>query len=205
MGLPDKKVVGDDTYAALAKAKIELSSKVKGRCNDLLAAARKLTSAAQVWDVVALSAAHGLALDATNLDDTITRLDRMTEAPSRGALAVVLGAFLSLPSKLTTGTAPPEYVGRNLPVFTSTYTFNLARAPDVELPATVAADLTVSPGLEGDKNKRIDRIAAFNSLSADINRAATMATYFKAINDRSILSISPGADQPVTLNAPPKN
>ncbi|WP_304165772.1 hypothetical protein [Phenylobacterium aquaticum] len=188
--------------AVQSKARDKLSAQIRARCDELTLATQKLAAAAALWNFGGDAFARNLAADATTLDDTITRLDRQTLAPPRGALSVVLNAALNLPSKLVGGATPPEYVGRNLPVFTSTYTFNLARAPDADLPSAIGADLSLPAGLDTAGGQRPAILREFNSLTAEINGAIAAGIYFKTANDRSILSVSPGADTPVTLTSP---
>jgi len=187
---------------AQAKARDLFSAQARARCNELIIAAQKLAAAGDAWSSAQNGFARGLAVDATNLDDKITALDRQTLAPPRATLTVVLNAALNLPAKLTGTAAPPEYTGRNLPVFTSTYTFNLMRVRDVDLPGPVAADLTAPPGLDTTLGERSGAARDLNILTAQVNQAIAAGADFKTINDRSILSVSPGQDQPVTITSP---
>lgn len=200
--LPDG--LGTADAAALKKARDKFTAALRNRCDDFTAATQKLSAASGAWNFGGKAAARNLAGDAVILDDAITRLDRQTLAPARGALTVIVGSLLTLPGKLVSGTTPPEYTGRSLEVFRSSYTFNLARAPDAEVPAPIGANVSAPEGFNGP-NKELPLTARrFNVLSAEINQSIAAAAYFKALNDRSILTVSPGIDQPVTLTAPPK-
>jgi hypothetical protein len=206
-GLPLPKPAGKAAATnaeaeAAKKAKDKLSGQIRARCDQLVAAEQKLSAASALWGYGGDGFARGLALDATILDDTITRLDRQTLAPARGALSVVLNAALNLPGKLVGGATPPEYVGRNLPVFTTTYTFNLARAPDADLPSLISADLSTPAGVDGPDGKHAGVVQSLNRLTTDLNLATAAANDFKTINDRSILSVSPGGEPAVTLTSP---
>lgn len=156
-------------------------------------------NAAAIWTFGGDQASRGLAADAVTLDDTVARLDRSMRATSKETLSVVLKAPFNLASNLVGGqTAPPEYTGRNLPVFTSTYSFNLGRVPDADVPSAIGTGLKAPEGLKGWEA----RVVALNGLSDEINSAIAAATFFKAENERSVLAISPGNNPPVTLSAP---
>ncbi|WP_340644545.1 hypothetical protein [Phenylobacterium sp.] len=181
------------------KAAEKLSATVSARCDDLTTAARKLVNAASIWSFGGDQASRSLAADTAILDDTIARLDRSMRATSKETLSVVLKAPFNLASNLVGGqTAPPEYTGRNLPVFTSTYSLNLGRVPDAEVPAALGAALE-APVAPADWRPRVRVV---NALTDEINAAIAAATYFKGENERSVLAISPGNNPPVTLSTP---
>lgn len=190
-----KPSLGSDARKAAERANANLDT----RCDQLTAAARKLGNAASIWTFGGDQAARSLAADTAILDDTVARLDRSMRATSKETLSVVLKAPFNLASSLVGGqTAPPEYTGRNLPVFTSTYSFNLGRVPDAEVPGALGAALEAPPALTAWA-KPVQQI---NSLTDEINAAIAAAVYFKAENERSVLSISPGNNPPVTLSTP---
>ncbi len=181
------------------KAAEKLNATLEVRCDELTTASRKLVNAASIWSFGGDQASRSLAADTAILDDTVARLDRSMRATSKETLSVVLKAPFNLASNLVGGqTAPPEYTGRNLPVFTSTYSFNLGRVPDAEVPGALGASLEAPPALTAWA-KPVQQI---NSLTDEINAAIAAAVYFKAENERSVLSISPGNNPPVTLSTP---
>ena len=181
------------------RAADKLNATISVRCDDLTTAARKLVNAAGIWTFGGDQAARSLAADTAILDDTIARLDRSMRATSKETLSIVLKAPFNLASNLVGGqTAPPEYTGRNLPVFTSTYSFNLGRAPDAEVPSALGAALEAPQALVAWNA----RVQAINALTDETNAAIAAAAYFRAENERSVLSISPGNNPPVTLATP---
>lgn len=190
-----KPRLGDDAR----KAAERINANLETRCDELTTAARKLGIAASIWTFGGAQAARSLAADTAMLDDTVARLDRSMRATSKETLSVVLKAPFNLASNLVGGqTAPPEYTGRNLPVFTSTYSFNLGRVPDAEVPGALGAALVAPPALTAWE----PHLTRINAVSDQVNAAIAAATYFKAENERSVLSISPGNNPPVTLATP---
>lgn len=194
---------GDKPSEDFTKGRITYQEAAYQRCQDLRAATSKLLAARGAWGASSAVAAHTLAGDLVMLDDTVTRLDREMLAPSRGVIGVIFGAVLAMPGKLAGTSAPAEFTGRSLPVFTATYTFNLTRAPDVALPDAFTTPLTRAPIVGADEvDRQVERI---NQLSDKVNAAISAAAYYKAANDQSVLTISPGSPgKPVTLGAPSK-
>ncbi len=192
---------GRSPKSSYTKAAGRLTDMLLARCADLRQTAARLEAAAMLWRFDQTQSARALGTDTITLDDAITRLDRQTLTPSRSAVTAVFGAALALPGKLTGTAAPAEFTGRNLPVFTSTFTFNLARAPDVELPAPVGAPILAPDDIRTKLSSA--KVSELNELGTALNSGLVAAHYFKAINERSVLSISPGSlDQPVMLSAP---
>lgn len=190
--LPSPKAPASDAAKFLAAAET--------RCALLRRSAAMVDRTKTAWAVGSSGLARNLAADAVYLDDTVARLDRMIRSDARDALTVVLKAPFDLASKVVGGAStPPEYQGRALTVFTSTYTFNLGRLPTSDLPAPIDLDL-VPPSGDAD----LKAIAQpLNAYAAELNTQIAALAFVRDLNDRSIMSVRPGeADQPVTLAAP---